>query len=269
MFLLIKPSLKERVWLREVKQWRPQMKYQVLIFFSLTLLLWLTGCESEPIQTPKDSEAPLPPQIHLGNPAISDDDWGTYALTETDGIHIEWDANEEDDIAKYNIYRSIQSDKGYKLITTLSKDELFYEDTGVLLETEYYYRITAVDENKNESKMSQIVSYTLLHKADLREPPNQSIVETSSPIFKWMEVNNAQEYVIRVFVNTEEKATPWEELWRSREIFPFDELELSYNEDNQASEPLENGKQYRWRLDASGGQMVGSRSNWYHFRVEL
>ena len=245
------------------------MKYRVFIFFSLTLLLWLTGCDSESIQEPKDSEAPLPPQVHLYNPAISDDDWGPYALTETDGLHIEWDANEEDDIAEYKIYRSIQSDEGYQLIATLFKDELFYEDTDVRVETEYYYRITAVDENDNESNMSQTISYTLLHKAVLMEPLNQSVVGTSSPIFKWLEVNNAQGYVVRVFVNMEDKTTPWKEIWKSHEVFPFDELKLSYNEDNRATEPLENGKQYRWRVDTSGGRTVGSKSNWHHFSVEF
>lgn len=241
------------------------MKYLVLI----TLLLWLTGCASESIQKPKDVESPLPPKVHLYNPAIPDDDWGPYALTETDGIHIEWDANEEDDIAKYKIYRASQSDEGYQLIATLSKDKLFYEDTDTRVETKYYYRITAVDESDNESNMSQTISYTLLHKAVLREPPDQSVVRTASPVFKWLEVNNTQSYVVRVFINAEDKTTPWKEIWKSREVFPFDELQLSYNEDNRATEPLKNGKRYRWRVDASSGRTVGSRSNWYHFRVEF
>ena len=245
------------------------MKYQILIFFSLTMLSCFTSCGSESIEKPKDSEAPLPPKVHLYNPAISDDDWGPYALTETDGIHIEWDANEEDDITEYKIYRSTQSDEGYQLIATLSKDELFYEDLDVQVETKYYYRVVAVDQNKNESNMSQAISYTLLHKAVLREPPNQSVVRTSSPVFKWLEVNNAQSYVVRVFVNMEDTATPWREIWKSQEVFPFDELKLSYNENNQATEPLEDGKQYRWRVDASGGRTVGSKSNYYHFSVEL
>ncbi|MBC8234846.1 hypothetical protein H8E77_35320 [bacterium] len=245
------------------------MKYQVFIFFSLTMFLWFTGCSSESIEKPKDSEAPMPPKVHLYNPTISDDNQGPYALTETDGIHIEWDANEEDDITEYKIYRSNQSDEGYQLIATLSKDELFYEDMDVRVETKYYYRVVAVDQNKNESNMSQAISYTLLHKAVLREPPNQSVVRTSAPVFKWLEVNNAQGYVVRVFVNMEDTATPWQEIWKSREVFPFDELKLSYNENNQATETLEDGKQYRWRVDASGGQTVGSKSNYYHFSVEL
>jgi len=245
------------------------MKYQVLIFFSLITLLWFTGCGSESIEKPKDSEAPMPPKVHLYNPAISDDDQGPYALTETDGIHIEWDANEEDDITKYKVYRSTQSDEGYQLIATLSKDELFYEDLDVQVETKYYYRVVAVDQNKNESNMSQAIPYTLLHKADLMEPPNQSVVGTSSTVFEWLEVNNAQSYVVRVFVNMEYTATPWKEIWKSHEVFPFDELKLSYNENNQATETLEDGKQYRWRVDASGGRTVGSKSNYYHFSVEL
>ncbi|MFQ6041409.1 MAG: hypothetical protein ACE5PV_11185 [Candidatus Poribacteria bacterium] len=244
------------------------MKYRVLIFFSLALFLFM-GCASEPIQTPKDSEAPLPPQVHLYNPVISDDERGPYALVETDGIHIEWDANEEDDIAKYKIYRSVQSDEDYQPIATLPKDELFYEDTDVRVETKYYYRVTAVDESKNESNMSQTISYTLLHKASLMAPPNQAVVRTDSPVFKWLEVNNAQSYIVRVFVNTEEQATPWKEIWKSHEVFPFDALQLTYNDDNRAAEPLEDGKEYRWRVDASSGRTAGSRSNWHHFSVEL
>ena len=84
-----------------------------------------------------------------------------------------------------------------------SKDELFYEDRDVQIETRYYYRITAFDESDHESRMSQITSYTLLHKATLIKPENQTVITNPSPEFRWLEVNAAQAYIVRVFVNTE------------------------------------------------------------------
>ncbi len=246
------------------------IRYLTLIFCILTLTLWLIGCGSEsPEEPPEDSTAPLPPNIHLNDPNISDDEWGPDAMTESNGIYIEWDANDEDDIAGYKVYRSMDSNSGYKHTATLYKDELFYEDRDVQIETRYYYRITAFDESGHESRMSQITSYTLLHKATLTEPANQAVITNPSPEFRWLEVNAAEAYVVRVFVNTETKEEPWQEVWRSHEVFPYDEFMVRYNDDGLATQSLEDGKQYRWRVDANSGPAVGSESNWYHFQVDL
>jgi len=240
----------------------------ILIFLLLTLSFWNCG---DTTTTDEDQETgpPAVPKIHPHNPDIPDDEWGPDALTDTDGIYIEWDANTEEDLAGYKIYRSINADDGYKLIDTLSKAEVFYEDNDVSVGSRYYYRILAYDEDGNESRMSERASYMLLPKPALIKPSNQSEINTTSPAFTWLGVSEAQSYVVHVYVNTEDKEVSWQVVWKSSEKFPFETLAMSYNEDDKAAQPLEDGKRYRCRVDAIGGEGVGSESTWRYFTVKL
>ncbi len=79
-------------------------------------------------------------------------------------VILNWDANSEDDLAGYNLYRSTSSfsdisDKdpvnGSGLIQNAN-----YSDTGVENGTTYYYRLTAVDNGKNESSTSSELEIT-------------------------------------------------------------------------------------------------------------
>jgi len=246
----------------------------VILLFLLTLSFW--SCEETSTIDEDDKEAgpPTVPKIHTHNPDILDDKWGPDALTDTDGIYIEWDANAEEDLAGYKVYRSTSSDDGYKLIDTLSKAEMFYEDNSVRIGTKYYYRITAYDEDDNESRMSEIVWYTLLPKPTLTKPPSEAVVETLTPTFNWIGLGGDASYLLHVAVNTEEveadEEEAWKEIWVSEEILSLDVFNIPYNSDGQATEPLEDGRTYRWRVDAIGGGIaVGSESRWRSFKVKL
>ncbi|MGE5674701.1 MAG: S8 family serine peptidase [Mycobacterium leprae] len=78
-------------------------------------------------------------------------------LTATKGnkpIAVKWKANPESDLAGYNLYRSTTSGTtGNKLNTALLTTNA-YNDNDVVLNTSYYYSVTAVDKAGNESAQS-------------------------------------------------------------------------------------------------------------------
>ncbi len=76
-------------------------------------------------------------------------------------LRLTWDENTEDDLAGYNIYRSLQNGSGFELINIEGLvTSASYLDTGLTNGTTYYYKITAVDESSNESPFSDTVHNT-------------------------------------------------------------------------------------------------------------
>lgn len=222
------------------------------------------GC-SEDSELDQDNMPPAIPRIHQHDPTIPDDEWGPDTLTDVDGIYIEWDANQEDDLAGYKIYRSVYPDNGFVLIATVSEYADFYEDFDIELSQKYYYRITAINSEGNESQMSKTIWYTSLPKAQLIEPANQAIV-TLAPTFKWFGIGEADAYILRVFASEVEE-NEWQEIWHC-EKYSYEKLEAVYNENDKALEDLTYEKEYRWRVDVDGGSSVGSESNWRRFSLQ-
>jgi fibronectin type 3 domain-containing protein len=68
------------------------------------------------------------------------------------GGFITWDANEENDLAGYRVFRSERPDGGFKPLT----DRLIARNTFVDPDYRagYYYALIAVDDSANESAMS-------------------------------------------------------------------------------------------------------------------
>ncbi|MBU0710527.1 VCBS repeat-containing protein, partial [bacterium] len=115
--------------------------------------------------------------IYIYNKVVSDTDidslyhlngWPIVSppqnLTATPGnqqITLRWDANSESDLAKYRIYRDTLS-PATTLIDSLvgTLPDTVYIDTGLTNGQTYYYRITAVDDDGNESGFSDEVSTT-------------------------------------------------------------------------------------------------------------
>jgi len=69
-----------------------------------------------------------------------------------------WDSNSEEDLAGYNIYRSISGGgvSFHKLNNTVVTDSTYVDDT-IVTGLNYYYAVTAVDNSGNESGYSNIV----------------------------------------------------------------------------------------------------------------
>ncbi len=231
------------------------------------LLIILIGCGEGAIEKVEDlfPGPPLRPRMHLHLRGVPDNLWGPDALTDTDGIHIEWDANTEADLAGYKIYRSTDS-VVYQQIGEVIKTITFYEDTDVKLETRYYYRITAFDKEGNESTMSEPTSYTLMRKPILTQPPMQAILD-APPTFRWLGIGETGFYTLRVFVSTGDTQTPFREIWHY-ETIDFDQFEVVFNRDGTATEPLRPGQEYRWRVDFEARAMVASESTWRFFQLQ-
>ncbi|MBU1043858.1 MAG: gliding motility-associated C-terminal domain-containing protein [Candidatus Omnitrophica bacterium] len=104
-------------------------------------------------------------------------------LTAVDGdgiINLNWSANQEGDLAGYNLYRSLTSESGYSklnsgLITTIS-----YQDTGLINGNIYYYKITAVDASNNESLYSGEISVSLELLVTDEVEPNDSFAQANN-----------------------------------------------------------------------------------------
>ncbi len=74
-------------------------------------------------------------------------------------VTLTWESNTESDLSSYRIYRETASNPTDQL-TTVTAGNASYTDTEVTNNTTYYYRITAVDEDGNESAYSEQVSAT-------------------------------------------------------------------------------------------------------------
>lgn len=109
------------------------------------------GNESDPSNeasaTPKDQSAPSSPTIL--NVEESDPEEGKVVL--------DWSSVFADDLAGYNLYRSTASFSEVSGATKVNDEPLVgdtYTDTDLTLGTEYFYRVTAEDDDGNESSPS-------------------------------------------------------------------------------------------------------------------
>lgn len=87
-------------------------------------------------------------------------------------IELTWDANDEDDLSGYNLYRSTSSFSDASDMQPVNRSGLItspiFTDTGLENGTTYYYRITAVDEGDKESAVS-----TQLEITPFSDPPDR------------------------------------------------------------------------------------------------
>jgi len=72
------------------------------------------------------------------------------ATAEQDHIHIEWDNNPEPDIKVYILYRN-RNDGSWSKIQTLGPDQTSYKDTDLKPDSNYRYKIMAVDNDDLKS----------------------------------------------------------------------------------------------------------------------
>lgn len=90
-------------------------------------------------------------------PVISAAPTGLQTLDSLQAIQIQWDANSEEDLAYYKIYRGADAEftaDSESLIDSISSIYQAYIDTLVQNNTVYYYKITAVDNDGWESPPS-------------------------------------------------------------------------------------------------------------------
>ena len=124
-----------------------------------------------PLHTP-----PSPPKRLAGKPG--------------DGsVSLSWAANPETDIAGYNVYRSLSAGGGYVKLNNAPLTAMSYTDSTLANGTAYYYTVSAVDKDGDES------SYAVKVKV-MPNPP-----DTTPPIVKiTTPVNSGRVYSPKLFV---------------------------------------------------------------------
>lgn len=100
--------------------------------------------------TPQDVSPPAPPT-------------DLSASVSGEQVDLGWSANSESDVAGYNVYRSTVSFDATGSATKLNSSLITgtsYTDSDTELGTTYYYRVTAVDSDRNESGLSEEAAAT-------------------------------------------------------------------------------------------------------------
>lgn len=112
-------------------------------------------------------------------------------------ILLNWEANPEDDVQGYHVYRSITpvtTDWGDPINGAMLIQQLDYTDQNLVEHTTYYYAITAVDEASHESDYSKVINATTLldqHGPEINnsladfEIPEDSYDDTSINLYQW------------------------------------------------------------------------------------
>jgi endonuclease I len=85
---------------------------------------------------------------------------GLSATSESAQISLNWSANNESDLAGYNLYRSEVSGSGYVKINGSVLTSTNYVDSALSASTSYYYVLTALDSSANESTNSSEAAAT-------------------------------------------------------------------------------------------------------------
>jgi len=67
---------------------------------------------------------------------------------------LSWVANSESDLAGYNLYKSLSADGAYTKVNSSLITSTSYLDTGLIPNSDYYYKLSAIDEADNESELS-------------------------------------------------------------------------------------------------------------------
>ncbi|MFQ6059980.1 MAG: hypothetical protein ACE5KV_01620 [Thermoplasmata archaeon] len=78
-----------------------------------------------------------------------------------ESLVLQWVPNQEDDLQKYEIYKSTTSGSGYAFIGAVDNTSTSFVDADVNRATRYYYVIVAVDHWENSSPYSNEASGTL------------------------------------------------------------------------------------------------------------
>ena len=81
----------------------------------------------------------------------------TVILPGEANVPLDWNDNSEGDLAGYNVYRSETSGSGYSKLNSSLLTSSDYTDNITTHDTTYYYVVTAVDTNSNESDDSNEV----------------------------------------------------------------------------------------------------------------
>jgi hypothetical protein len=99
----------------------------------------------------------FPPTVPEGLEAVFS------GVVEQPAIDLSWTPDTEPDLAGYNVYRRVEGDSPVKINSDLVKTSAFHDDK-VQPATKYFYSVSAVDQQANESARSAEASETVPQK---------------------------------------------------------------------------------------------------------
>ena len=244
-----------------------------LIFYFLFSIFYLAGCGL-------DVEDPTPPSPPVWVQKSLPEDWPERGIDshESESIYLEWEANSDEDITGYNIYRAewfdtLDSLGDYDLLAhlkTKSIESHFYIDQSAKIRTRYYFKLKAFDSSNNLSDYSDSLTYMLLFSVLLeRMTPNGiTAVLGGDRILSWGSSYHSmlEDYVLTIVSTSNE-------LIIRREIQPRDYAGGDELWQIPTYIELVDKNVYKWRVDkganyVDGCELTGSESNWAFFVFE-
>lgn len=117
-------------------------------------------------------------------------------------VYLTWSPNSEGDVAWYYVYRSLNQTFSADSSTFIGKSPLtsFTDTTSVLLYTNYYYKLKAVDKGGLQSSDSRVIHDMILDVPAIIFPQNNSLVSYFSQ-FAIKTLNVPADYKIVVQTN--------------------------------------------------------------------
>jgi hypothetical protein len=85
---------------------------------------------------------------------------GLVAVEGESFVSLSWDSNKEKDLAGYRVWRRSDREEEFEVVAERVAENVFH-DTNVEKNQRYYYAITALDANGNESERSEAISVIL------------------------------------------------------------------------------------------------------------
>lgn len=148
-----------------------------------------------------DSVPPLPPL-------------GLTALADTSGkVLLKWNANREQDIYGYRIYRGNSANEEFSQITVRPVQDTFFVDQIKVktLSKKVYYRLMAIDQRQNHSPLSEVFE---IKRPDIVPPASPVVTNISSSpdgiCITW--ILSTSEDVVRQLVLRKASTSDWEKL---------------------------------------------------------
>ncbi|MEW6016154.1 MAG: hypothetical protein AB1690_12660 [Candidatus Zixiibacteriota bacterium] len=114
------------------------MKKVILTMVTLIAGFALYGCEENTTEYVYIDYTPAVPQ-------------GVYSITGDEAVYLFWLPVRESDLAGYRVYRSVNDDEYFYIGSAASTE---YVDRNVINGNTYYYAVTAIDDDGNESELS-------------------------------------------------------------------------------------------------------------------
>lgn len=139
-------------------------------FFLLFVSLLFISCGKDIDNI--DEEGPARPTFKVPTIDSDSEERGIDAVSDGDYITIEWQPNGESDLAGYKLFRGESNNidsTWIELTNDLDKMDSSYidDDFDLLNNRLWFYRVSAYDENDNDSDTSIVIRYKLLYKPNV------------------------------------------------------------------------------------------------------